>query len=387
LRSFRELTTRGKLLAVGGSALLVAGLATATVIAARGSTPGSFPPAATGDGASTSQAATGGGGGSPPAQPLPGAQTWDNGASSYIFGTNDSINYSSPNVDTLPSVQSYLKQGGLTLMRTWAYDTDSDPSIQQRIATIENAGMQCMMVLGSPHDLNWMKHVVSMLGSRCNIYEFGNEPDNPKNGTNIAQETSWWITDIPQLRALNPQAVFGGPAVSWAGSADSSIGSYPSDIAYFLAKTDAARVRASFISYHDYPCTKSTSTADCLSNTAGDIGYNYQQVVQWEQQYYGNPVTTGISEYNFDPGLKNLSAWGGNSTFMYQWTRTAVDAVVASHMAFANQYTTLNYAGYGNLDMFSDSAPYGPKAQFYGIVAEVEKYGGPSTLAVPNPLP
>jgi hypothetical protein len=37
--------------------------------------------------------------------------------------------------------------------------------------------------------------------------------------------------------------------------------------------------------------------------------------------------------------------------------------------------------------MFSDTPPYGPKAQFYGIVSEVEKYGGPSTLAIPNPLP
>ena len=37
--------------------------------------------------------------------------------------------------------------------------------------------------------------------------------------------------------------------------------------------------------------------------------------------------------------------------------------------------------------MFSDSAPYGPKPQYHGMVSEVEKYGGPSTLAIPNPLP
>jgi hypothetical protein len=226
-----------------------------------------------------------------------------------------------------------------------------------------------------------------MLGSECNIYEFGNEPDNPTNHTNIAQETGWWITDIPQLRALNPHAVFGGPTVTWSGGADGSNGSYPSDIAYFLAKTAAAGVRADFISYHDYPCTKSTSTAACLSNTPNDISYNYNQVIPWERQYYGTTVPTGISEYNFDPGSQNLSAWAGNSTFMYQWTQTALEAIVATHMAFANEYTTLNYAGYGNLDMFFDSAPYGPKSQFFGMVVSVEKYGGPSTLDIPSPLP
>jgi hypothetical protein len=387
-RNFREFSIRGKVLAVGCSVLLVAGLVTATVIVARGSNAGAPPSSATGAGASTSVAqGAGGGGGSTPAPQLPGATTWKNGASSYLFGTNDSINYSTPNVDTLPSVQAYLKQGGLTLMRTWAYDNYSDASIRQRITTIENSGMQCMMMLGSVDDVAWMKHVVSMLGSECNIYEFGNEPDNPTNHTNIAQETAWWVADIPQLRALNPNAVFGGPTVTWSGGTDGSNGSYPSDIAYFLAKTAAAGVRADFISYHDYPCTKSTSTADCLSNTPGDISYNYNQVITWEQQYYGKTVPTGISEYNFDPGSQNLFAWGENSTFMYQWTQTALDAIVATHMAFANEYTTLNYAGYGNLDMFSDSAPYGPKAQFYGIVASVEKYGGQSTVPIPNPLP
>ena len=42
-----------------------------------------------------------------------------------------------------------------------------------------------------------MEHVVSMLGSNCKIYEFGNEPDNSNNGTNIAQTTKRWIADIP----------------------------------------------------------------------------------------------------------------------------------------------------------------------------------------------
>ncbi len=316
---------------------------------------------------------------------LPGAKVWDRLVSSDIFGTNDAIEYSSPNVDTLPSVQADLKAGGLTLMRTWAYANYSDADIQQRIATIQNSGMQCMMMLGSTGDLTWMEHVVSMLGSNCNIYEFGNEPDNSNNGTNIAQTTKRWIADIPLLRAINPHAVFGGPAVQYAESSDGTQGSYPSDIAYFLAKTAEADVRADFISYHDYPCEKATSTSQCLSNTPGDISYNYNLVLSWENQYYGNTVPTGVSEYNFDPGTGNLFSWGDNKTFMTQWTTTALNTFAQDGVAFANQFTSLNYSGNGYLDMFNDAAPYGPKAQYYAIAASVAKYGGPSTTA--NPLP
>jgi hypothetical protein len=42
----------------------------------------------------------------------------------------------------------------------------------------------------------------------------------------------------------------------------------------------------------------------------------------------------------------------------------------------ATQFTTLNDSGYGCYDMFSDAAPYGPKAQFNAMVSEVQKYGG-----------
>jgi hypothetical protein len=315
--------------------------------------------------------------GAAPATLLPGETLWGGTTPSYLFGTNDSIEYGSPNVDTLPSVQADLKSAGLTLMRTWAYDDDTDAEIDQRIATIQNAGMRCMLMLGSTADLAWMKHVVSMLGSNCDIYEFGNEPDNPPNDTSIAQVTNEWIADVPKLRALNPAAVFGGPAVTWSGGYDSSAGSYPSDVAYFLAKTAAAGVRADFVSYHDYPCEKATSTTQCIQMTHGDFAWNYDQVIGWETTYYGKTVPTGVSEYNFDPGSGNLYAWGGDGTFMRQWTTAALAAIVKTGMTFANEFTTLNYSGYGYLDMFHDSVPYKPKAQERSMAAAVTKYGGP----------
>jgi hypothetical protein len=381
---FRELSPLRKFLAVAGSTVLVAALGTATVAVARGQSSGQLPPTgsqASGDGGAAGGQAAGA------ASLLPGAQRWDKLTSSYVFGTNDGIEYASPNVDNLPSVQSYLKQGGLTLMRTWAYSDYSDASIERRMATIENSGMRCMMMLGTTSSLSWMKHVVSMLGSRCNIYEFGNEPDQSPNHTNIAQLTQRWIADIPRLRAINPHAVFGGPAVSWSGAADGSQGSYPTDMAYFLAKTAAAHVRADFISYHDYPCFKATSPAQCISMTPHDFRWNYKSVISSEEQYYGGTVPTGVSEYNFDPGSGNLYSWGGNNAFMSQWTTVALDSLVRIGAAFANQFTSLNYSGYGDLDMFHDAAPYKPKAQYYAMAAAVQRYGGPSSIVLPRSAP
>jgi hypothetical protein len=368
---FRELTTRRKVLAIGGGALLVVGLAAGTFAAARSSNGSSLP--RTGNGNEVGA----------PTQQLPGAHRWNNGVSSYIFGTNDTVEYGWPNVDTLPSVQADLKAGGLTLMRTWAYPLGDGATVEQRVKTIENAGMTCMMMLGGTGStwLKWMQSVVTELGSSCNIYEFGNEPSN------IGQYTNQWIKAIPALRAINPHAVFGGPAIAGPTYYDGSAGNYPSDLAYFLAKTKAARVPPSFVSWHDYPCNGYTSQSACLTHTPEAFAQDQSETLAWEQQYLGYTVPTGVSEYNFDAGSGTLDKWANDAQFMYRWTRTAIDAFAANHFSFAAQFTSLNWSGYGKLDMFSDSAPNGPKSQYYGIVASVQKYGGPSTLAIPNPLP
>jgi hypothetical protein len=281
-------------------------------------------------------------------------------------------------VDTLPSVQADLKAGGLTLMRAWSYDGDTQSYVTSKVQAATNAGMPCMFMLGSTDNLAWLETTVGWVENYCHIFEFGNEPDNtgsPANA-NIATYTAQWISDIPVLRALDPGAVFGGPVLTWSSSCCNGAGSYPSDMAYFLATTAAAGVRADFIDYHDYPCTKATSEAQCLSMTPGDFEWNWNQVIGWENQYYGGVIPTGVSEFNFDPGTGNLYAWGGDGTFMSQWTTTAMDEIVALHMSFALQFDSMNWGGYGNYDMFSDAAPYGPKPQFDAMVAEVQKYGG-----------
>jgi hypothetical protein len=271
--------------------------------------------------------------------------------------------------------------------------------------------------LGEVDNLALLKNEVSTAEPMgCHIFEFGNEVDSA-HSNGIADYTAQWNNDIPGLRAL-PQCagtatvttgcLFGGPTVMYASWNDQSGNGYPSGAAYWMAKLNKTNAFPDFVSYHGYPCNGASSwdsnpandQTDCLeaatSSATGcsadqtcnvSLPYAQSQMLGWERQYLGKLVPTGISEYNFDPGSSTLSDWGGDATFMFDWTQAAIEAFAADHFSFAMQFTSLNYSGYGNLDMFDDSSPYAPKAQFYGMVASIKKYGGPSTLAIPNPLP
>jgi hypothetical protein len=355
---------------------------------------------------------------------LPGETTWSSGAPSYDFGFNNGPEWTEPAFSQLPGVQSQVKAAGLTLDRVWGYDdsgTGSSSSdggqgnVGQKISAMEAARGTCLFVLGSTNDLTWLKSIITTYGgTTCRYFEFGNEPDNGGTTGNIANEVNEWNANVPVLRSLpncetngvpDPnKCAFGGPAVTWSGSTNdlpgtSTCGKSSSgcsnDMEYFLANAKASP--PDFVTYHDYPCEKSTSTSACVSNTFNDFQYNYDSVLSDEQTVLGYHLPTGITEYNFDPGSGNLYSWGADDQFLYQWTQAAIDAIVQLRMSFANEYTALDYASYGELDMFCDSAGANsdpactlagsPKGQYWGMVSEVEKYGGPSTLTVPNPLP
>jgi len=128
---------------------------------------------------------------SPSSGLLPGQATWKDGVSSYLFGTNDSVDYSIDNFVTDPHhiIQSSLKAAHFQIMREsilhysiidghrttlgtnpqiqldpnnrHEYDTPAPQQttatpnapygyeLESRIKAIENSGMQCMIVLPS----------------------------------------------------------------------------------------------------------------------------------------------------------------------------------------------------------------------------------------------
>jgi hypothetical protein len=178
---------------------------------------------------------------------LPGQQIWANGVSSYLFGSNDTEEWGNDNVQTDPLgiIQPAMKNAHMQLERTFVFhysisdghrtsigpranaqtdlalpnnpdldlygqpvpppnlNTPVGYEVENRIKTIENMGMQCLVVLGSiwtytdsnddpvlmnqrivdpqtgklETDLDFARKVVAYLGNRCNMYEIGNESD------------------------------------------------------------------------------------------------------------------------------------------------------------------------------------------------------------------
>src|SRR5690242_11263785 len=61
---------------------------------------------------------------------LPGQQIWKGNVSSLLFGTNDTYEWSSHNLQTEPAMQQALHDAGFTLIRSFFPDKVSDADIE-----------------------------------------------------------------------------------------------------------------------------------------------------------------------------------------------------------------------------------------------------------------
>ncbi len=104
---------------------------------------------------------------------LPGQQVWKNGTSSLLFGSNDPTF----NPAQSQSLRLSLRQAGITLIRT-PLANNGGTEIEKRLAQIQDIGAACLGIL-STRDMTLDQQIVRTAGGRCQLYEFGNEPDNP----------------------------------------------------------------------------------------------------------------------------------------------------------------------------------------------------------------
>ncbi len=196
---------------------------------------------------------------------LPGQQIWKGGTSSFLFGTNDTQEWSTNNIETSTTMQQALKTAHFTLMRTFFFDKSladshaiTDAEIEQRLKTVENSGMTCLGVLFNIFNVQFDTHVVAYAGSRCQLYEFGNEPDY--NGISIDDYLKQWNTLIPQLRKINPKAKFIGP-VTYNDQGNHGF------MEAFLEGVKVSGVLPDAISFHWYPCYNDTEES-CLAKAS-----------------------------------------------------------------------------------------------------------------------
>lgn len=307
-----------------------------------------------------------------PPGPLPGSEIWNGGASSFLFGSNDAYEWSNNNIETMPGIQQALKDAGLTLLRTFIPDNADDAILEQRIQTVENAGAACLAVLTNVNNVTFNKHVVSYFGARCNLYEFGNEPDYFL--VPFTQYMSQWNTTIPQLRKINPSAKFIGPGVI------NSNGFY-NYMPQFLRGVKASGVLPDAISFHYYSCWQ-MDEATCLASAA-TYKTATEQVRKLVTSILGKDLPIGITEWNYDPRNPPPS-YGGKAEFITKFTEAAIKSMVEGGVAFACQFDVASYGGYGLLDMF-DVTTGRPKPQFTTLAALIKHYKPVATTTAASP--
>ena len=296
---------------------------------------------------------------------LPGQQIWKQGASSFLFGTNDTQEWSDNNIETNSGLQQDLKNAHFTLMRTFFFDKSladghatTDAEIEQRLKTIENSGMTCLGVLHNIFNVSFDEHVVAYAGQRCQLYEFGNEPDY--NNIPVTDYVQQWNKVIPILRHINPKAKFIGPVVAYTLEY----------IQQFLTSVKASNVLPDAVSLHWYGCYQ-LSEEQCLTK-ASEIGSIIPQVRQIMQETIGRDLPIGVSEWNFDSGNPPPS-YGGDKNFITQFTAQALQSMIQAGVTFACQFDAASYSGYGALDMF-DVNTNQPKSQYFAMASVIAQY-------------
>ena len=292
---------------------------------------------------------------------LPGQQIWKDYTSSFLFGTNDTHEWSPKNIQTEASIQEALRSAGFTLIRSFFPDNAPDAVTEKRIDTIEQSGANCLGVITDISDVSFNEHLVRYLGNRCLMYEFGNEPDY--NGISIDTYLQQWNTTIPLLRKINPQAKFIGPVTS----TDAGKNNFMQN---FLQGVKASNVLPDAISFHWYPCYQ-FSQQDCL-NAAGNVAQAVGRVRALTENTLGRDLPIGVTEWNYDPENPPPS-YGDDAGFITNFTTNALHAMSQAGVSFACQFDAASYAGYGRLDMF-DLTNDAPKPQYYAIKDLIQQY-------------
>jgi len=299
---------------------------------------------------------------------LTGQQVWKQGVSSFLFGANDTQEWSVNNVETSPAIQAALKDAHFTLMRTFFFDksladghSTTDAEIEQRLKTVENSGMTCLGVLHNIFNVEFDKHVVTYAGSRCQLYEFGNEADY--NGISVEAYLKQWNSTIPLLRKIDPNAKFIGP-VTYNDQGNKGF------MQAFLEGVKASGIIPDALSFHYYPCYQ--DTRDSCLNKAGSFSQVAGGVQALVREILGKDIPVGITEWNYDPG-NPPPAYGDDPSFMSKFTTDALNSMVEAGVAFACQFDVASYSGYGRLDMFNIDNNQ-PKPQYYAIKDLIHLY-------------
>ena len=296
---------------------------------------------------------------------LPGDHALRNGVPSFLFGINQTFDWSAINLDNTPVAQQALKQVGFTLIRTffseqhlgWPFHTGTttDADLELRFKAVENSGAQCLGVLYVADDaqfnssLKFLDHVLTYAETskpgtnRCRLWEYGNEYGD------MPTYLKRWNQDVPYLRARHPQAKFIGPVLA---------NPYPDQMQAFLDGVKASRVLPDAISYHDYPCYKAPDYTDTAENAAAcdarikaNYGASIVKVKAMIRATLGTDLPLGITEWNVSPNFVNLvngqKPLTVSPSYQPHFVQEMYAIMTANGLAFAAQYDAMCGGGVG----------------------------------------
>ena len=325
---------------------------------------------------------------------LPGETLW-NGVPSYLFGNNEPYAWVGNNLDTTPSIQATLKSQHLPLVRVWfeqysetdgSLEPDSYQELQYK--AVSSTGATCFANLLDSNSMAFDLHMVSLFKGRCELYEIGNEPDSDSSMTPQSY-LNFWNSFVPQARAIDPNARFGGPATTVPLGYDCSWDSSGNQNCFtekWLQGTVASGVAPDFVTFHWYTCWDENAT-DCMAraHTIGTIG---DSTIALVNKYYPNKhIPVGLTEWNANAGTPSYQF---DDTWMTQYEQASLTALEQSNLSFATQFNLASCSGYGSLDMFNvcTGSSNGSPRPYEGVwAAEVarEMSGGVSAPSPTSP--
>lgn len=300
--------------------------------------------------------------------------TMINGVSHHLFASNMGVNYATNTTENNQQLQALAKAAGVTLMRCAIPTGSSDSYIKQVAAACANIGCDMFVILGH-QDTTYNKHVVSTLGTFCNLYEVSNEPD--LNGISVPQYLTLWNQTYTDVHALNPNAALIGPVLGVWGHVQDYL--MP-----FLQGCKASGNIPDVLSVHNYPCTGQPDQTACL-NLAASIGAMAQELNTISTSIVGQPIYVGVTEWGPDASL-HVQPYTTTPAFNQAWIPQVFASLVQNRVVIACHFDFAGGDAYGGDDM-ANTNTLQPNASYGPFAAAVKFYVGGTTPMPPTPTP
>ncbi len=308
-----------------------------------------------------------------------------------LWGSNDGQDWDAQhNLITEPLIQQEARADHLALLRVWLFQRDLasnqlelDTYQQSKVAAAMATGAKLLCELPTENSMSYDQHMVTLFKGDCNYYEFMNEPDD--EGISVATYVADWTTEIPLLRAIDPNAKFGGPASASPQYTDCTYSTGP-QVCYMqkvLQGMAQQKVLPDFVTFHQYACYEEAEK-QCLAST-GIYASDVTMVKGWLTQYFGAAGThmpIGITEWNADPSAP-MPDYTSNPCWMEQFTTASLASMVRAGVSFATQYDLANASGYDTDDMIDIENPGEAKPQYYAMLQALDRISPYGTLPMP----